>query len=106
MLSRSVQIARIRRSIERKFEVLQANRSVRGGLLASLFFALVVVTTLMFPSGQSLQFANLKEGNVYTGKEIIVPFTFFIKKSEEVLAEDRKRASEKIALVFTRNDII
>ncbi len=66
----------------------------------------IVTTSLMFPASQSFQFSNLKVGDVYTGKEIIAPFTFFINKTQEDITRDRKAAAEKIPLVFTRSDSI
>ena len=67
---------------------------------------LVVVTTFMFPYEPSFQFANLKEGNVYIGKEIIAPFTFLINKSEEEYNRDKKLTAEKVPSVFVREDSI
>lgn len=65
---------------------------------------IVATVTLLFPSSQSLQFANFKEGDVYTGEEIIAPFTFFVNKSDEEITEDRKNATEEVPLVFKRID--
>lgn len=65
---------------------------------------IVGTVTWMFPSGQSFEFASLEEGDVYTGKEIIAPFTFSINKSEEEIAQDRKAAAERIPPVFVRHD--
>ncbi len=99
-------ITKLVKRTEERLEALQENRSVRNALLAVLLLFLIVSTVVMFPSRQSTQFSNLKAGNVYTGKEIIAPFTFFIKKATEVLEEDRKRAAEQIPIVFVRNDSI
>jgi len=73
-------------------------------LVMGLF--LVLLVAFMFPSSETFQFANLQEGNVYTGDEIIAPFTFFINKSQEEIAADRKQATQRIPLVFTRVDSI
>jgi putative nucleotidyltransferase with HDIG domain len=69
-------------------------------LLIVLLFALLLA--LLFPKGKSFQFADLKEGSVYTGEEIIAPFTFPINKSPEEYSGDLKRARESVALVFER----
>lgn len=68
--------------------------------------AIVTVTTFMFPHVKTFQFANLKEGDVYIGDEIIAPFTFFINKSEEEYNRDIKIATEKVPPVFIRVDSI
>ena len=65
-------------------------------------FALVLVITFMFPRGKSYQFADLKEGRVYIGPEIIAPFTFSVNKSEEEYAEDVRKARESVARVFRK----
>jgi len=67
---------------------------------------IVITVTFIFPSSQSYQFANLKDGDVYTGEEIIAPFTFFVNKTAEEIASDRKSAIEKVPLVFVRVDSI
>ena len=66
----------------------------------------IIATALMFPASQSFQFSNLRVGNVHTGKEIIAPFTFFIKKSEDELANDRTAAAQKVPMVFVHSDSI
>ena len=79
-----------------------------GQYLPQILMGLVIVllVTSMFPSGQSVEFANLKEGDVYIGREIIAPFTFEINKNDNELTSDRKSAREKIPLVFLNPDSI
>ncbi len=67
---------------------------------------IVITVTLIFPSSQSYQFANLKEGDVYSGEEIIAPFTFFVNKTAEEIVDDRQAATEKVPLVFNHVDSI
>jgi len=67
---------------------------------------LVITATLIFPSSQSYQFANLKEDDVYSGEEIIAPFRFLVNKTEQEIANDRQAATEKVPLVFNRVDSI
>ncbi len=67
---------------------------------------IVITVTLIFPSSQSYQFANLKEGDVYSGEEIIAPFTFLVNKTVEEIANDRQSATEQVPLVFNHVDSI
>jgi len=67
---------------------------------------IVITATLIFPSSQSYQFANLKENDVYSGEEIIAPFRFLVNKTEQEIANDRQAATEKVPLVFNRVDSI
>jgi hypothetical protein len=72
-------------------------------LIATLF---VIVVLFLFPTGKSFQFADLREGEVYEGEEIIAPFTFSIDKTPEEYDRDVRRARESIPPVFVRNDSI
>ncbi len=65
-----------------------------GSALLSFFIA------WMFPGEKSFQFADLKEGRVYIGPEIIAPFTFPVNKSPEDYAADVKKAKREVAPVF------
>jgi putative nucleotidyltransferase with HDIG domain len=73
-------------------------------LLMGVF--VILVTTFMFPSTESFKFANLNIGDVYTGKELIAPFTFYINKNEEELERDRRVAAENVPPVFVLADSI
>ncbi len=70
--------------------------------VAGILF-LCLILTAIYPSGKSYQFADLKEGRVYIGPEIIAPFTFPINKSEEEYAADMKKARESVPPVFYYN---
>lgn len=85
---------------------VQAHKFAR--YLPQFLMGLVIAgtVTFLFPSGESFEFATLKQGDVYTGKEIIAPFTFPINKSEEEIERDREAAAEKIPPVFVRYDSI
>jgi hypothetical protein len=61
---------------------------------------LSLVISFMYPTGTSFQFADLKEGRVYIGSEIIAPFTFPINKSEQEYAADRQEARESVPPAF------
>jgi len=69
-----------------------------------IIFAFAFLLTLMFPKGKSYEFANLKEGGVYIGDEIIAPFTFPVNKSQEDYALDIKKAEQSVAPVFLKKD--
>ncbi len=97
---------RISKSIQRGFDSLQQNKSLRLGLQVALVVGSIGATALMFPSRQSFQFSKLEVGDVYIGRDIIAPFTYFINKSPDEIEGDRKAASEKIHLVFTREDSV
>jgi len=68
----------------------------------AIFFSLVAV--LMFPAGESFEFADLREGDIYLGEQIIAPFTFSINKSPEEYSLDVKEAREKANPAFVRSD--
>lgn len=95
---------RIRRFIQSTLDTLQSNLRWRTISLVSLLVMFVIGTSLMFPSSKSFQFSNLKEGDVFTDKEIIAPFTFFINKSENEITLSRTIAAEEVPLVFRKVD--
>ncbi len=71
-----------------------------------LILALALILTLLFPQGKSFQFADLREGQVYVGEEIIADFTFPVLKSEDALAQDKKEARQSVIPVFEQYDSI
>ncbi len=99
-------ISWFRRAIQEHFDTLQSNKILDYGLKGLMMAIAVLATALMFPASQSFQFSNLRVGNVHTGKEIIAPFTFFIRKSEDELKDDRAAAAQEIPPVFVRSDSV
>ena len=99
-------IARLKRIFFEKVLFIESHPRFRYFPALLMGLLLVLLVTFMFPSIDKFQFANLKEGNVYTGDEIIAPFTFFVNKTEDEINRDRKAATQKIPLVFTRVDSI
>lgn len=97
---------RTRRSLGHTLDLLQNDPVWRSSLQVIMTLVVVVSTALMFPSGESFHFSTLKEGDIYTEKEIIAPFTFYINKTDSEIERDRKAAVEKIPLVFTKNDSV
>jgi hypothetical protein len=71
-------------------------------LAIALFFCVAAV--LMFPRGESFEFADLREGDIYIGEQIIAPFTFSINKSPEEYDLDVKEARARVYPVFVRSD--
>ncbi len=65
---------------------------------------LAILLTFMFPKGKSYEFADLKEGGVYVGEEVIAPFTFPVNKSDDEYAQDVKQARLSVAPVFERRE--
>lgn len=70
-------------------------------LIGVLFIAL---TATFFPHGQATQFADLREGDIYLGDQIIAPFTFSVNKTAEEYTRDKQLARANIYPVFVRND--
>ncbi len=99
-------IARIKKTFFEKIRFIESHPRSRYFPAISMGLLLVLLVTFMFPSIDKFQFADLKEGNVYTGDEIIAPFTFFVNKTQDEINRDRKAATQKIPLVFTRVDSI
>ena len=73
-------------------------------LVMGIVFAFIL--SLMFPTGKSFQFADLKEGRVYVGSEIIAPFTFAVNKSDDEYQADIEEARASVAPVFEREKSI
>ena len=69
-------------------------------------FILVFLISLMLPRGKSYKYTDLKENEVYTGEEILAPFTFAINKTEKQLKEDRQKAENEVLPVFVKNDTL
>lgn len=67
-------------------------------------FAFAALTLLFFPRGQSFQFADLHEGDIYLGEQIIAPFTFSINKTPAEYERDQQLARENVYPVFARRD--
>lgn len=68
----------------------------------AVFFCIAAV--LMFPQWESFQFADLREGDIYIGEQIIAPFTFSVNKTKEEYDRDVKEARARVLPVFVRSD--
>ncbi|RPI03725.1 MAG: HDIG domain-containing protein [Calditrichaeota bacterium] len=67
---------------------------------------LALIITFLFPRGKSFEFADLREGQVYIGEEIIAPFTFPVLKSHEEYQQDVLEAKADVVPVFSRTESI
>lgn len=71
----------------------------------SLFFKLVigfisiVLLVLMFPKGESIEF-EVSEGAIWLHDDLIAPFSFAIKKSEEAYRKEVSQAEKSVYPVF------
>ena len=68
--------------------------------------AFVLASMFLFPAGKSFQFADLREGEIYEGEQIIAPFTFSIDKTSEEYNRDLRAARESVPPVFARDDSV
>ena len=71
---------------------------------AIIIFALVL--TLMFPKGKSFEFSDVREGMVYTGDDIIAPFTFPVNKNQEEYSLDVAQARRSVVPIFVVDESI
>ncbi|MFQ5863698.1 MAG: HD family phosphohydrolase [bacterium] len=99
-------VSHIQKVYREGLEALQGHRY--WPYTPQLLMALVIIatTTFMFPQTQEYQFVDLKEGDVYTGKEVIAPFTFFVNKSDDEYERDKRLAAEGVPPVFVRVDSV
>ncbi|NNG27780.1 MAG: HDIG domain-containing protein, partial [Ignavibacteriaceae bacterium] len=59
----------------------------------------IIVITLMFPKGESLEY-EISEGVIWLHDDLIAPFSFPIKKSEEIYKAELRDAEEKVFPIF------
>ncbi len=87
---------------DRLFIGIESNKFTvrRYYLEIGLILLFAFVLTLMFPKGKSFEFADLREGQVYVGDEIIAPFTFPVNKSPEEYERDVEQARRSVVPVF------
>ena len=71
------------------------------GLLTKFLmgFILVLLIVFMFPKGESIEF-EVSEGSIWLNDDLIAPFSFPIKKSEEIYNAEIEAAKESIYPVF------
>ena len=76
------------------------DKQVRLGFHLLIIFSLSFVLIFMFPTDTSLEFSDLKEGNI-SNRRIVAPFSFEILKTEDEYKKDCAVAEQQVHLVFT-----
>jgi len=73
----------------------------RKGILMKVIMGIltIIVITLMFPKGESLEY-EISEGVIWLYDDLIAPFSFPIKKSEEIYKAELRDAEEKVFPIF------
>ena len=73
----------------------------RKGILMKVVMGIItiIVITLMFPKGESLEY-EISEGTIWLYDDLIAPFSFPIKKSEEIYKAEIREAERKIFPIF------
>jgi putative nucleotidyltransferase with HDIG domain len=82
---------------------LKMDESERGWVRWFIVGGTAIVLVLLFPQGQSFQFADLKEGSV-SNRRVVAPFNFEILKTEEEISKDRSQAVQYIVPLFVREE--
>ena len=62
-------------------------------------FVTVLLIVFMFPKGESIEF-EVSEGSIWLNDDLIAPFSFPIKKSEEAYRAEVDAATKSVYPVF------
>ncbi len=73
---------------------------------AIIVLVTIVTIVLMFPREKSYEFADLKEGEIYIGEQVVAPFTFSIEKDPEEYNRDVEAARRSVPPLFVRVDTV
>ena len=68
----------------------------------SYFLLMLIIIPLLFSSGDSIRYTDVKIGSVAT-KRVVAPFNFFILKTDTELNADREQAKKKVPYYFKYN---
>ncbi len=79
----------------------RSNRSY----LMFLFGGFVLFSFLLFPRTVDNRFSELKEGSV-ADEEIIAPFTFLVRKSDNELDDERRLAEQSVLALFSQSEVV
>ncbi len=79
----------------------RSNRSY----LMFLFGSFVLFTFLLFPRTVDNRFSEIKEGSI-TDEEIIAPFTFLVRKSDNELDGERRLAEQSVLAMFFQSESV
>lgn len=76
-------------------------KQISKGLFTKFLMGLgtVILIVLMFPKGESLEF-EVTEGSIWLNDDLIAPFTFPVKKSEDVYRAELEAAKKSVYPVF------
>ena len=77
------------------------NKKPGKGLFTKLVmgFVTIILIVLMFPKGESIEF-EVSEGSIWLYDDLIAPFSFPVKKSEEVYRAEVETAKRGVFPVF------
>ena len=82
------------------------NISLRDFLIKiSFYLALVIIIPLLFPSGRSFKYTDLRVGSIIN-KKVIAPFNFPVLKTELELKVDRDKAVSEVPYYFINSDSV
>lgn len=94
-----------KRGSKNKHSVLRRSKeekTIDRWALSGIGFVVLILLVTMFPRGQSLQFADLKEGSI-SPRRIVAPFNFEILKTTEEYQRDREMATRDVYPVFVKD---
>jgi len=79
----------------------QEIKNRKNGILLKLLLGIVtvIIIVMMFPKGESIEF-EISEGAIWLYDDLIAPFSFPIKKSEEVYRHEVREAERTVYPVF------
>ncbi len=79
-----------------------SDKTVKGkGIFLKVIMGVIsiIVITFMFPKGESLEY-EISEGAIWLYDDLIAPFSFPIKKSEEIYKAEIREAEGKVFPIF------
>jgi cyclic-di-AMP phosphodiesterase PgpH len=87
--------------LTRKAKTFNPNSSMTVKIF--IILAVVVLITLMFPTGESIEF-DYRIGSIWGGEDIIAPFSFPIYKDDRQYEREKEEAERTVIPVFNRDD--
>ncbi len=99
----SMSFKEIFKQVGESIRSLDFNTSI--GVKIGIFLVVVILTVLMFPKGESIEF-DYRIGSIWGGEELIAPFSFPIFKEERQYEREVQEAVRAVRPVFQRDDKI
>jgi cyclic-di-AMP phosphodiesterase PgpH len=87
--------------LTRKAKAFNPNSSMTVKIF--IILAVVVLITMMFPTGESIEF-DYRIGAIWGGEDIIAPFSFPIYKDDRQYEREKEEAELAVIPVFNRDD--